>query len=228
MFKKIFAIYPHPDDETFGKAGALALHAREGDDITLVCATLGQMGRRMGKPFFANRETLSKIREKELRAACDVIGIKDLRLWRMQDKTLQFEDPEELADRVESVLKEVRPNIVYTFYPKYAVHPDHDALGEATIRAVKRLPAKERPVVYATAFSRNCEEKIGKPDILLDVSEVLDVKLAAYRAHRTQSEFIIKKLEQDLAEQPEKQEEILAPYRKERYWKIDFDQQKSS
>jgi N-acetylglucosamine malate deacetylase 2 len=220
MVNKIFAIYPHPDDETFGKAGALALHAKEGADITLVCATLGQMGRRMGKPFFANRETLSKIREKELREACDAIGIKDLRLWRMQDKTLQFEDPEELADQVEAVLKEVKPELVYTYYPKHGVHPDHDALAEATMIAVKRLPKNERPVVHASAFSRNCEEVIGQPDIVLDVSEVLEVKLAAYRAHRSQSEFIIQKLEQGLAENPDKRDQLLAPYRTERYWSI--------
>jgi bacillithiol biosynthesis deacetylase BshB2 len=221
VFKKILAIYPHPDDETFGKAGALALHAREGAGITLVCATLGQMGRRMGKPFFANRETLSKIREKELRDACKTIGINDVRLWRMQDKTLQFEDPEELADKVEAVLKEVRPELIYTYYPKYAVHPDHDALAEAVIIAIKRLPVNERPTVYGSAFSRNCTEFIGEPDILLDVSEVLDVKIAAYRAHRSQSEFMIQKLEQGLKNNPENKDELIKPYRKERYWTID-------
>jgi bacillithiol biosynthesis deacetylase BshB2 len=218
VFKKIFAIYPHPDDETFGKAGALALHARGGADITLVCATLGQMGRRMGKPFFANRETLSKIREKELREACDAIGIKDVRLWRMQDKTLQFEDPEELADRVESVVREVKPELVYTYYPKHGVHPDHDALAEATIRALLRLPKEERPVVYASAFSRNCENEIGKPDIILDVSPVSDVILAALKAHRSQSEFMIRKLEQQLTDNPETRGEFMAPFQRERYW----------
>jgi bacillithiol biosynthesis deacetylase BshB2 len=220
VFKRVLAIYPHPDDETFGKAGALALHAKEGAEITLVCATLGQMGRRMGKPFFANRENLWKIREKEIKDACSVIGIQDLRLWRMLDKTLQFEDPEELADRVEVVLKDVKPDLVYSYYPKYAVHPDHDALAEAAILAISRLPKNERPVVYASAFSKNCEDMIGSPDILMDVSPVLDVKLDAIRAHRSQSEFIIKKLEQRLADQPENQDVILESYRKERYWTI--------
>lgn len=220
VYKKILAIYPHPDDETFGKAGALALHAKEGADITLVCATSGQMGRRMGKPFFANRETLWKIREKELEEACTVIGIQNLRLWRMLDKTLQFEDPEALADRVEGVLKDVRPELVYTYYPKYAVHPDHDALAEATILAISRLPKKERPVVHASAFSKNCEAIIGSPDLVMDVSQVLDVKLDAHRAHRSQSEFIIQKLEQNLADHPEMQDVLLEAYRKERYWTI--------
>ncbi|WP_462409851.1 bacillithiol biosynthesis deacetylase BshB2 [Neobacillus sp. Marseille-QA0830] len=220
LYKKILAIYPHPDDESFGKAGALALHVKEGAEITLVCATSGQMGRRMGKPFFANRETLWKIREKELKDACEVIGIKDLRLWRMLDKTLQFEDPEELADRVEQVLKEVKPELVYSYYPNYAVHPDHDALAEAVMLAISRLPQEERPVVRASAFSKNCEDIIGTPDLVMDVSEVLDVKLDAYRAHRSQSEFIIQKLEQSMAVQAEVKEELLKPYLKERYWTI--------
>jgi len=220
VYKKILAIYPHPDDESFGKAGALALHAKEGAEITLVCATSGQMGRRMGKPFFANRETLWKIREQELKDACNVIGIKDLRLWRMLDKTLQFEDPEELADRVETVLNEVKPELVYSYYPNYAVHPDHDALAEAVILAISRFPKEERPVVYASAFSKNCEKIIGTPDHVMDVSQVLDVKLDALRAHRSQSEFIIKKLEQSLAAETEKQDVLLEPYRKERYWTI--------
>ncbi len=52
MTKPILAVYPHPDDETFGKAGTFAMHANAGVPITLICATSGQMGRRMGKPFF--------------------------------------------------------------------------------------------------------------------------------------------------------------------------------
>ena len=65
-------------------------------------------------------------------------------------------------------------------------------------------------------------DELGHPDIILDVSDVLDVKLAALKAHRSQSEFIVCKLEQQLADTPEKQDEILAPYRKERYWTYHF------
>lgn len=222
MFKKVLAIYPHPDDETFGKAGALALHAKEGADITLVCATSGQMGRRMGKPFFANRETLAAIREKELKSACRVIGICDVRMWRMQDKTLQFEDPMKLADRVETVLREVSPDLVYTYYPQFSVHPDHDALAEAVVSAIGRLPEYEQPVIYASAFSKNCERILGKPSVILDVSQVVDIKLNAMRAHRSQSEFLIEELEKALKEHPEKRDELLAPYCKEKYWKIEM------
>lgn len=218
MKRNVLAIFPHPDDETFGKAGALALHADQGDNITLVCATSGQMGRRMGKPFFANRETLSLIRERELKDACDIIGIKDIRLWRLRDKTVQFEDPEELTDRVYQVLQEIQPYRVYSYYPEHGVHPDHDALSAITIRAIARLPEEERPEIYASAFSKNCLEVLGPPDILIDVSSVLDRKLDALRAHRSQSEAMLKRLEQDIAERPEEKDQILAGQRVEQYW----------
>jgi bacillithiol biosynthesis deacetylase BshB2 len=218
MTRPVLAVFPHPDDETFGKAGALALHAQQGVPITLICATSGQMGRRMGNPFFANRETLSLIREKELKDACDMIGIQDVRLWRLLDKTLQFEDPEELADRIYEVIQEIRPFRIYTYYPEHGVHPDHDALAEATILAIKRLPKEDRPEIYASAFSRNCLEVLGPPDIIMDVSSVLECKMAALRAHRSQSEVVTKKLDQEFAEHPERKNEIFASQMKEQYW----------
>jgi bacillithiol biosynthesis deacetylase BshB2 len=218
MTQPVLAVFPHPDDETFGKAGALALHAQAGVPITLICATSGQMGRRMGNPFFANRETLSLIREKELKDACDMIGIQDVRLWRLLDKTLQFEDPEELADRILEVIQEVRPFRVYTYYPEHGVHPDHDALAAATIIAIQRLPKELRPEIYASAFSKNCLEILGPPNIIMDVSSVLDCKIAALRAHRSQSDVVMKKLDQEFAEHPERKKEIFASQLKEQYW----------
>lgn len=222
MTQRVMAIYPHPDDETLGKGGALAQHVKEGATVSLVCATSGQMGRRMGKPFFANRETLWEIREKELFEACRELGFDDVRLWRLLDKTLQFEDPEELADRVEKELQDIKPDIVYTYYPKYAVHPDHDALAEAVIIAIARMPENERPVVYASAFSRGCEDIVGPPDRVIDVSDVLDEKLAATRAHKSQTEFFMQKLEQKLKDHPEEREELLKRHSIERYWTYKF------
>jgi bacillithiol biosynthesis deacetylase BshB2 len=216
--RTVLAVFPHPDDESFSKAGALALEAQAGARITLICATSGQMGRRMGKPFFANRETLPLIREQELQEACRVIGIQDVRLWRMRDKTLQFEDPEELADRVFAVIQEVRPYRIYTYYPEHGVHPDHDALSAATVRAVSRLPKHERMEIYGSAFSKNHLQVLGPPDIVLDVSSVLDIKMNAIRAHRSQAEVLIKALDEQIAQYPGKKDEILAFLTTEKYW----------
>lgn len=222
MGRNILIVFPHPDDESFGNGGTFAKHANSGDNITLICATLGQMGRRMGKPFFANRETLPKLREKELKDACKELGINDVRLWRMQDKTLQFRDPVKLADRIYSVIEEIKPSNIYSFYPKHGVHPDHDALSAAAAIAVARLPKENRPIFYGSAITRNRIEELGQPNVEADVSDVIDRKISALKAHRSQTELIIKKLEKEIAENPDKEQEIMSPYMKEYFWVYNF------
>lgn len=184
--KHVLVIFPHPDDEAFGVSGTILTHTKNGTPVTYVCCTLGEMGRNMGNPPFANRETLPMIRKKELENGCKVMGIQDLRLLGLRDKTLEFEDIDELADRFSSVIDEVQPSLIITFYPGYSVHPDHDACGAAVIHAVERMPKAERPVVHCVAFSNNCEEEIGEPDIVRDVSAVAKEKISAIESHRSQ------------------------------------------
>lgn len=191
MDEHVLAVFPHPDDETFGCGGTLALYAKSGIPVTYVCGTLGQMGRNMGNPFFANRESLPKIREAELEEACRAIGIQQLIKLGLRDKTIEFEDPEILIERIEQILRQVRPTLVLTHYPGLSVHPDHNALGSVTIQAIARLSARERPRVYAHAFARNCRDVLGPPDIVKDISAVSDIKLAAILAHKSQSQVIL-------------------------------------
>ncbi|MCL6444107.1 MAG: bacillithiol biosynthesis deacetylase BshB2 [Alicyclobacillus sp.] len=216
--RHVLAVYPHPDDETFGKAGTFALFAKAGVPVTLICGTLGQMGRNMGKPFFATRETLPLIREQELRAACEVLGIRDLRLFGLRDKTVEFEDPEALADRIEAVIREVDPSVVMTYYPGHGVHPDHDAMSHATVLAIRRLPKERRPVVWGSPVTANPRETFGPPDIVVDVTSVMDVKLAATRAHRSQSEAMFKHMEEEAAKDPKVREEFERRFATENYW----------
>ena len=190
MKEHVLVVFPHPDDETFGCGGTIALFTKSGIPVTYVCATLGEMGRNMGRPFFATRESLPAIREAELEKACQALGIQKLIKLGLRDKTIEFEDPEVLIARIGQIIHEIRPSLVLTHYPGHAVHPDHNALGDVTIRAIGRLAASERPTVYAHAFARSCRDIIGQPDIVNDISAVAEVKLAAIRAHGSQSQVL--------------------------------------
>ncbi len=220
MERHVLVVYPHPDDETFGSAGAILLHRENGTPITYACGTLGQMGRNMGKPFFATRETLQDIREKELKDACEILGIRDLRMLGLRDKTLEFEDPEWLADKVGQIITEVNPSLVITHYPGYGVHPDHDACGAATVRAVEKMGKDVRPVVYCHAITRNRIEVLGKPDVTLDISRFSDKKLAAVRAHRSQSEAMLSQME---SSPDEVSKRIREYFNEELYWIYRFN-----
>jgi N-acetylglucosamine malate deacetylase 2 len=216
MERHILVVFPHPDDEAFGVSGTLAQHAENGTPITYACLTLGEMGRNMGVPPFANRETLPLIRKKELEEACKTIGIRDLRLLGYRDKTIEFEDEELLADRIGEIVAETNPSLVITFYPGYSVHPDHDACGAAVIRALKRLPKDKRPVVHCVAFAKNCEQDLGKPDVIRDVSSVIEKKLAAIQAHRSQTEGLMKAAKK-------RGGDVLEWLKTERFWTYKWD-----
>ena len=122
MERHVLVVFPHPDDEAFAAGGTIRLLTDQGVPVTYACGTLGQMGRNMGKNVFANRETIPNIREKELKDACEAMGIQDLRMLGFHDKTLEFEDVDFVADKIEAIIQEVNPSRIITFYPEHGVH----------------------------------------------------------------------------------------------------------
>ncbi|MDF9839338.1 MULTISPECIES: bacillithiol biosynthesis deacetylase BshB2 [unclassified Paenibacillus] len=214
---RILAVFPHPDDESFVAAGTLAKYIAGGAQVTFACLTLGEMGRNMGIPPFANRVTLPGIRKRELEDSCRAIGIQDLRMLGFHDKMLEFEDQELLDGTILDMLQELKPSIVITFYPGYSVHPDHDATGAAVIRTIGRLPAEERPVVLCSAFSSNHEQMIGKADVTVDVTAFLSSKMASIQSHRSQFQAAELVGSRVLAD-----EEIRSRYGTEQFWTYRF------
>lgn len=215
--KHILVILPHPDDEAFGISGTLAKQIQNGTQVTYACLTLGEMGRNMGIPPFANRVTLPEIRKKELEESCEAIGIQDLRMLGFHDKTIEFEDQVLLDGQIDALLKELKPSLIITFYPGYSVHPDHDATGAAVIRTVARLPKEERPPVHCIAFANNIVE-IGEPKVINDVRDFLKHKMASIQAHRSQ--FQAAEL---LGSKPLNDKEIQARFGTEHFWIYPFE-----
>ncbi|MDP4098007.1 bacillithiol biosynthesis deacetylase BshB2 [Paenibacillus sp. P96] len=218
MNQRILVILPHPDDEAFGLAGTLAKRVDEGYQVTYACLTLGEMGRNMGNPPFANRVTLPQIRKLELEESARAIGIQDLRMLGFHDKTIEFEDQERLDGVIRGLLEELQPSLVVTFYPGYSVHPDHDATGAAVIRTIQGLPAEQRPVVHCLAFSKNCQQVLGPPDVTDDVNDYLEPKMKSIQAHRSQ--FQIAEM---LGGKNPTHEEIQARFGTEHFWTYKFD-----
>ncbi|WP_416147849.1 bacillithiol biosynthesis deacetylase BshB2 [Salipaludibacillus sp. HK11] len=203
MEQHVLVIFPHPDDEAFGVAGTIISHTQAGTPVTYACLTLGEMGRNMGRPLIANRETLPQIRNNELKEACRLLGIEDLRQFGMRDKTVEFTDQDALQSRILDVVKEVNPSLIITFYPGYAVHPDHDATGAAVIQAVQSLSEEDRPTVHAIAFSEGCEDFIGEPDVVVDVSPYFEQKMNVIEAHQTQTAGVVEAMKKQLTEEDE-------------------------
>lgn len=137
---KLLAVLAHPDDESLGLGGVLAKYAAEGVRVSLVTATRGEGGRfheHRDGPEHPGRERLGAIREAELRAAAEVLGIADVSILGYPDGRLDEADPREILGKLVEHVRRVRPDVVITFPPDGAYgHPDHIAICQFATAAV--------------------------------------------------------------------------------------------
>lgn len=145
--RRLMAVFAHPDDETFGSGSTLARYADEGVDITAVCATRGEAGEIVSGSY-VTPEALGAVREAELRAALNVLGVQSLVLLGYRDsgmaRTEDNNNPlafinapgSEVVNRLVDLIRKYCPHIVLTMDPSGGYgHPDHIRVAELTIQA---------------------------------------------------------------------------------------------
>ena len=135
--RSILAVFAHPDDESFGTGGVLHMCADRGVYTALLCATRGEEGE-ISDPALATPETLGAVREEELRAACRILGIQDLRFLDYRDGALAQADPAEAIGRIVFQIRRLRPQVVVTFDANGGYgHLDHMAIHRFTTSAFR-------------------------------------------------------------------------------------------
>lgn len=193
----VLVVFPHPDDEAFGVSGTIMKYIDAGVPVTYACLTFGDMGRMLGYPPFATRESLHSIRKAEVEESARVMGLKDLRLLGFRDKTLEFEEHGILKGVVTNLVEELGTTRIISFYPGYSVHPDHEATADAVIDAVKEMPKESRPSLQMVAFDNRTFEDLGEPDIVNDIDGYTDRKMDVMAAHRSQTGKLLEDLAAD-------------------------------
>ncbi len=187
---RVMVVVAHPDDMEFSSGGTVAKLAREGRHVVLVQCTSGDKGtnRRDLTP-----EQLARLREEEEREACRRLGVAEVVFLRLPDGELV----PDLAFR-EKIVRQIRlhrPDIVITHDPfrPYALHPDHRAVGITTVDAV--YPTARDPLYFPDHLREGLEpHKVAElwlfgaeyPDLYVDISDTIEVKLHALRAHTSQ------------------------------------------
>ncbi len=144
----LLAVLAHPDDESFGMGGTLALYASRGMDVYLVCATRGEVGEVDDLKGYAS---IADLREAELRCAAGHLGLKGVHFLDYRDsgmsgspdnthpQALAAQPLDEVAAKVAHYVRQLRPQVVLTFDPIGGYrHPDHIAIHQATVRAFEQ------------------------------------------------------------------------------------------
>jgi LmbE family N-acetylglucosaminyl deacetylase len=192
---RFMVIAAHPDDADFGPAGTAAAWIDGGAVGWLVCCTSGDQG---GEDPEADPLELAAVREREQRAAADVIGYAGVSYLHQPDGALA----NDLALR-EMLVREIRtfkPDAVFCTDPEAVFHrgggvnhTDHRAAGMAAVDAV--YPAARNPMAFpALARGGLAAHDVRRlylfwserPDAWIDISRTIDRKIAALAEHRSQ------------------------------------------
>lgn len=174
--RRLLAVFAHPDDESFGPGGTLALYARRGVEVHLICATRGEVG--AAPPHLLDGHTdVASLRESELRCAAGHLGLAGVHFLGYRDSGMPGSEDnrhpqalaaaplEEIAQRLVWYIRRLRPQVVITFDPIGGYrHPDHVAIHRATVMAFDQAgdpqylpqagPAHQAAKLYFSCFPR--------------------------------------------------------------------------
>jgi LmbE family N-acetylglucosaminyl deacetylase len=189
----VAAVLAHPDDESFGCAGALALAHDAGRAVRLLVATRGEAG----TPDSMPDDDFGGRREDELRCAAGKIGFDEVTLLEgYPDGGLADAQLSDLVDDISMWLSDRRPDTVITFGAHGVTgHPDHVVIGSATRWAIEKLAesgiAPHAVYVIAPVFGPgqrryNLSPEEGAATHRLDISGVADRRIAALECHASQ------------------------------------------
>ena len=196
--KRALVVSAHPDDVDFGAAGTVARLTRAGTEVHYCMVTDGDAGE---APEGGARADVGALRQAEQRAAAAAVGVGEVRFLGYPDGRLVVSL--DLRRDLSQVIREVEPEVVICQSPErrwdrvFASHPDHLAAGEATLQAV--YPDARNPYAHPELAGRGLGPHAVKEvwvmahpqaNRYVDVTDTYDAKLAALRAHASQTSHV--------------------------------------
>ncbi len=168
---KLMAVLAHPDDESLGAGGVLAKYAAEGIETFLVTATRGERGWFGDEREYPGLEALGQIREAELHAAVEVLGVRSVDFLGYLDGELDQAHPAEVVAKIVGHLRRVKPDVVVTFGPDGSYgHPDHIAISQFNTAAIIEAANPDSP------YHRNlAPHSVAKLYYMSPTKDLLDV-----------------------------------------------------
>ena len=194
-YKVVLVVAAHPDDPEFGFGASVAQLAAAGAQVTYVICTDGSQG---GEDPSVPDEELTSIRQREQREAARILGVADVVFLGHRDGSLS---PHlELRRDIVREIRRHRPDLVLTHSPLRSLsvgigasHPDHLAVGEATLAACypdSRNPRAFRDLLAEGLVAHRVKE-VWLPgydgaDHYVDATSTIEKKIEAIRAHQSQ------------------------------------------
>ncbi len=193
-FSSALVLFAHPDDAEFFCGGTVARWAREGCGVHYVCITDGSAG---SNEAGTTRAAMRRVREREMRAAADVLGVSSVTFLGELDGFLEVTP--DTRRKVTREVRRLRPEVIVAPDPSrlwygtgYINHADHKAAGQLALSAV--MPDAPTRVMFQELEEEGLQPfevpnlylSSDEPDTFVDISDTLPLKLKALSAHASQ------------------------------------------
>ena len=190
-FSSALVVFAHPDDAEFMCGGTIAKWTRAGCEVHYVVCTDGSAG--SNEPG-ARRADVAPIREREQRAAAEVLGVASVTFLGQTDGLLEVTP--ETRKLVTREVRRLRPEVIVAPDPSrlwsgqgYVNHWDHKQAGLLALTAV--MPDAPTRVMFQELEDEGIEPYevpnlwlvTNEPDTYVDITDTIDTKVAALAQH---------------------------------------------
>lgn len=204
---RIMVVGAHPDDCDIHAGGVAVKYAQLGHEVLFLSMTNGSAGHQV-----MGGATLAKTRYGEAQAVARTAGIR-YDMFDYDDAHLEV--TLEVRKQLVRKIREFAPDIIITNRPN-DYHPDHRATGQLVMDASYMImvpnfckltpPLRYNPIILY-AEDRFTFPAPFKPQIAVDVTDVIDAKLAMLNCHVSQMYDWLRWIDHTLDEVPEGEEE---------------------
>ncbi|RZK44227.1 MAG: bacillithiol biosynthesis deacetylase BshB1 [Pedobacter sp.] len=176
----VFAV--HPDDAELGCSGTILKHIAEGKKVGLVDFTRGELGTR------GTAET----RDEEAKDSAVILGLHARENLKFRDGFFKNDEDHQLE--VIKMVRKYRPEIILT-NALHDRHPDHGRAGDLAndaiflsglIKIETQIDGVRQEAWRPRLVLQYIQDRYIKPDIIVDISDFFDQKIASIRAFKTQ------------------------------------------
>ena len=123
----MLVISAHPGDLLWRCSGSVAKHTKNGGEVQVIILTYGTGGEanelmKTGMDI----ETAKSMRNKDTTRAAEILGVKNIEFWDMQDYPLDIN--RDYIKKMAAYLRNYQPDFMLTHHDKDTLNPDHGSV----------------------------------------------------------------------------------------------------
>ena len=190
---KVLVVSAHAADFVWRAGGAIALYSSRSCPVRVLCLSYGERGEseRLWKESDITLEQVKHVRQSEAEKAAEILGA-EIRFFDAGDYPLKITD--ELVNEIVEEFRRFQPTVVLTHTLSDPYNGDHPTAARLTLDArvyaqAAGYPSSEKKLGAPPVFlfePHQTEMCDFKPDVLLDITSVFDLKRKAMECMEAQ------------------------------------------